>query len=274
MVRHHVKKNKKKTNTKVEPVKEAEDLLKDLDRFAGSSEEEGPNNTDDESVSSNEESRQIKTLDEEESEEASLRDENNSSSDEDEYGAVSAPKVTKKKKKSTRNDDSDESSDVDSDDDMPLAETSQSGMAGAMAKILGFAPSTKAKVAKSVVLSKTITPLQKQQKKEKEQHDVLKLKRKQRREVNLTALHIPLSAATSRPILGKDNSSDLIAKAMAQEIEVESMHRRVATRGVVALFNTIAQHQQEKAQEQVSILPRLIVCVMWIITNYCLVINH
>lgn len=229
--------------------------MTNLDRFAGSSEEEGPN-TDDESVSSNEDSRQIQTHDgdgEEEEEVAdddlSIHDESDSSSDEDEYGAVSARKLTKKK---TARNDSDESSDADadSDDDMPLAETSQSGMAGAMAKILGFAPSTKEKVMKSVVLSKTITPLQKQQKKEKEEHDALKLKRKQRREVNLTALHIPLSAATSRPIVGKDKSSDLIAKAMAQEIEVESMHRRVATRGVVALFNTIAQHQQEKAQDQ------------------------
>jgi len=254
MVRHHVKSKKKKSTGKAEPVKSNEELLKELDRFAGSSEEDEPNaeDTDDESVNSVEDSRQRKTLDGEEADESSLDDENDASSDDDEYGVASAPKP--KKKKASR-DDSDDGSDSDSDDDMQLVETSNNGMAGAMAKILGLAMSNKAKQTKAVVLSKTITPLQKQQKKEKEEYDALKLKRKQRREVNLTALHIPLSAATSRPIAGKDKSSDLIAKAMAQEIEVESMHRRVATRGVVALFNTIAQHQQQKAQEQVSHRP-------------------
>jgi hypothetical protein len=256
MVKHHVKSKKKKSPKTAEPVKSNEELLKELDRFAGSSEEDedGPNaeDTDDESVSSVEESRQMKTLDGEEADESSLEEENDASSDEDEYGVASAPKP--KKKKASR-DDSDDDSDADSDDDMQLVETSHNGMAGAMAKILGLATSNIAKQTKAVVLSKTITPLQKQQKKEKEEFDALKLKRKQRREVNLTALHIPLSAATSRPISGKDKSSDLIAKAMAQEIEVESMHRRVATRGVVALFNTIAQHQQQKANDQVRRRP-------------------
>lgn len=256
MVKHHVKSKKKKSPKTAEPVKSNEELLKELDRFAGSSEEDedGPNaeDTDDESVSSVEESRQMKTLDGEEADESSLEEKNYLSSDEDEYGVASAP--TLKKKKASR-DDSDDDSDADSDDDMQLVETSHNGMAGAMAKILGLATSNIAKQTKAVVLSKTITPLQKQQKKEKEEFDALKLKRKQRREVNLTALHIPLSAATSRPIAGKDKSSDLIAKAMAQEIEVESMHRRVATRGVVALFNTIAQHQQQKANDQVRHRP-------------------
>ena len=228
-----------------------------MDRFAGSSEEEDndqdevENEYDDSSEDEiNEHNLQKHVAGGDEADESSVDEDEEtvSSSDDDEYGPVTTKAVSKKKKASV---DSDSDED-ESDNENMFPEASQNGMAGAMAKILGV-PMPKAKDTKAVVLSKTITPLQKQQKKEKEEYDALRLKRKQRREIALTALHVPLSAATSRPIVGKDKSSDMIAKAMAQEIEVESMHRRVATRGVVALFNTISQHQQQRAQEQVSL---------------------
>jgi hypothetical protein len=247
MVKHHVKSKKKNSsnNAKAEGKKQ-KDLLKDLDRFAGSSEEEeGPHDdTDDESLGSDTDVKQMQGVVDEE--EIGSMGEDDVSSDDDEYGAPAVNQRTANK-----------AIDSDSDDDLlkdlgPVDEQSQSGMSGAMARILGLKAPAKAKATKSVVLSKTFTPLQKQQKKEKEEQDALKMKRKLRRDVNLTALHIPLSAATSRPMMGKDSDSDIVAEAMAKEIEVESMHRRVATRGVVALFNTIAQHQQQKAQQQVS----------------------
>lgn len=239
MVRHHVE-GKKKNKMKPEFQKQTF-MLDDLDRFAGSSGDEGPD-TDNESLHSNE-NEQMDTLDGEEADESSLDAEEDSSS-EDEYGP-SAHHSGLAKKKPVMNSNSEE----DSEDDILINENEQSGMAGAMARILGFsAPTTKQ--LKAVVLSKTITPLQKQQRKEKEQQDALRLKRKHRREVNLNALHIPLSVAVSRPVPGKGKSSNNIAKAMTKDIELESMHRRVATRGVVALFNTIAQHQQQRALQQ------------------------
>ena len=241
MVRHHIKGKKKKVIKKdvAEEKKKQKDMLKDLDRFAGSSEEEGPNDdTDDESLGSVQ---------------ADINDDDSEadvdSSDDDEYGGSTVKNNNRMPKKTSAGTDSDDES---SDDDETNDQSMQRGMSGAMSRILGLKAPAKAKETKSVVLSKTFTPLQKQQKKEKEERDAIKLKRKQRRDVNLTALHIPLSAATSRPILGKNGSSDVIANAMGKEIEIESMHRRVATRGVVALFNTIAQHQQQRAQQQVS----------------------
>eukprot|EP00557_Chaetoceros_sp_GSL56_P005675 CAMPEP_0176498630 /NCGR_PEP_ID=MMETSP0200_2-20121128/12436_1 /TAXON_ID=947934 /ORGANISM="Chaetoceros sp., Strain GSL56" /LENGTH=372 /DNA_ID=CAMNT_0017896875 /DNA_START=28 /DNA_END=1142 /DNA_ORIENTATION=- len=256
--------HKDKTETK-------QDLLKDLDRFAGSSEEDDDDDDDDDdyeqvepSVDTDDESFDESNDDfdegasSDEREESGNEDNDDDSSDDDEYGVpfvatnstVTAP--GKKCKKS----DSESNSGSSSDNDDPATENSQNGMAGAMARILGLSAATQKKPTEpksSVILSKTITPLQKQQKKEKEGEDALRQKRKQRREVNLTALHIPLSAATSRPIAGKDSDSSIVAKAMAREIEVESMHRRVATRGVVALFNAITQHQQQKSQQQADV---------------------
>jgi Rrp15p len=107
-------------------------------------------------------------------------------------------------------------------------------MAGVMAKILGT--STNASRTSSVVLAKTTTPLQRLQRKETEKLQAVKLKRQANRERNLAALHIPLSVATSINI---DEGRISITK----ELEQERFHRRVATRGVVALFNAISQHQ-------------------------------
>lgn len=117
-------------------------------------------------------------------------------------------------------------------------------MAGVMARILGT--STIASRASSVVLAKTTTPLQRLQQKEKEKLHIVKLKHQANRERNLSALHIPLSVATSINI---DEGRISITK----ELEQERFHRRVATRGVVALFNAISQHQNSAGDDEIPV---------------------
>jgi hypothetical protein len=53
----------------------------------------------------------------------------------------------------------------------------------------------------------------------------------------LKSLHIPLSVATT-------NTVEDGRLSVTNELEQERFHRRVATRGVVALFNAISQHQK------------------------------
>ena len=181
----------------------------DLDRFAGSSEEE---------------------------EQSAAESENDESSDEEEHAmAPPSQRGASIRKKSAVNDNDDKNVE-DEEEELVVA----SGMAAAMSRILGTTTSKPGTTP--VVLSKTITPLQrmaaKEQKLEKEQRE----KRRANRERNLTALHIPLSVATSRVA-----TSDT-GKAVAMELEQERTHRRVATRGVVALFNAIAQHQKKSTE--------------------------
>jgi len=116
-----------------------------------------------------------------------------------------------------------------------FVQSSSAKMSNVMARILGTA--NQELHATSVVLSKTTTPLQKMQMKEKEEAKALREKRRDNRERSLTALHIPLSVATTNNIKTGQHS-------VARELERERLHRRVATRGVVALFNAITQHQQ------------------------------
>lgn len=135
-------------------------------------------------------------------------------------------------------------SDIRTKPDQPYVTNSELGgdgedapgqkMAGIMAKILGSSMS--GADSSSAVLAKTTTPLQRLQQKEKEKIKAMKLNREKKRERNLAALHIPLSVATSNTI----NDGH---RTIAKELEQERFHRRVATRGVVALFNAISQHQ-------------------------------
>ncbi|KAL3943946.1 MAG: hypothetical protein SGBAC_001980 [Bacillariaceae sp.] len=132
----------------------------------------------------------------------------------------------------------DSSDDIDVDDELEpdiFIQSSSAKMSNAMAKILGTSKQTQR--VSSVVLSKTTTPLQKMQIKQKEEAKAMQVKRRDNREQSLTALHIPLSVATTNTIETSQNS-------VAKELEHERLHRRVATRGVVALFNAITQHQQ------------------------------
>lgn len=121
----------------------------------------------------------------------------------------------------------DKETEVDSEDDEILTESAPaaSGMANAMARILGPNPTTST-TKKPVVLSKTTTKLQLELSKEAQELKELKARRKLNREKRLTCYHVP-------------SATDV------DEVEQERYHRRVATRGVVALFNAIAQHQQK-----------------------------
>ena len=133
----------------------------------------------------------------------------------------------------------------DADSENEFEDDPASKMANAMAKILGtVAPQ------QSVILGKTKTPLQRMQQKEKEEEQQMKEKRQSNRERNLSALHIPLSVATTNTIEDGQLS-------VTQELEQERLHRRVATRGVVALFNAISQHQ--KGTREVRIVYRFVV---------------
>jgi len=140
------------------------------------------------------------------------------------------------------NDDADDLSSVEGEEPDPASK-----MANAMSRILGAETNRKdekAPPSSSVVLAKTITPLQKLQQKEKELQKAMKEKRRANRERNLTALHLPLSIATTNNI---ESGGQL---SVAKELEQERFHRRVATRGVVALFNAITQHQRNSITDK------------------------
>lgn len=198
-------KSKSKAKRKAVEINEEE-----LHRFAGSSDEE---EVDEEEQMITERKPSIKDV------EAHADDEGENASNDDDDSIE---------------DDDDEVQSDEEDLLEPEVESSSAKMANAMARILG----TTTKAANSnIVLSKTTTPLQRMQKKEKEQAKALKEKRQANRERNLTALHIPLSVATT-------NTIEVGKSSVAQELEQERFHRRVATRGVVALFNAITQHQK------------------------------
>lgn len=206
-------KQKKKT-----PQLKGEQTEKGLDRFAGSSEEEAEESSDDNNDESDVEKEPLKESkwDEGQEEESDDGKDEESMSDDIEGGSR------------------------DDEDEVMFA----SGMANAMSRILGT--TSKAGNA-SVVLSKTTTPLQRMALKEKEHEKEVREKRRANKERNLAALHVPLSVATT--LTGVDGSSGTVGK----ELEQERAHRRVATRGVVALFNAIAQHQKKnEVQESVQ----------------------
>lgn len=181
----------------------------DLDKFAGSSEEENINNDEDDSE-----------------EEVPMKPPKN----------ITNPSIMHQQQKDYHADQDEADSSNSGSSSSSDEEEDKTGMANAMTKILGtFVP-----VSKPVVLSKTTTPLQRQQAKLQEEHKAAKEKRKQNRQERLSAMHVPMSVATTNHV------------TLSEELEQERRHRRVATRGVVALFNAIAQHQHkaEKKEEE------------------------
>lgn len=133
--------------------------------------------------------------------------------------------------------DESEGESIDADDEnQGEVESGRTKMADAMSRILGAR--TKGGTV-PVVLSKTTTPLQRLAMKEKKREQKLRENRRTNRERNLSSLHTPLSVATSR------DTSSTGPSSIAEELEMERTHRRVATRGVVALFNAISQHQKK-----------------------------
>lgn len=196
-------------------------------------------------------------------------------------------KVNKNEKESDSGDEEDDSEDDyadaidkqsdDYDDDELISSSFTSsqgankgaGMANAMARILGgqltmqpekTSESASKKGTKPVILSKTTTPLQRLQQKMKTEEQALRQKRHNRRAENLSAMRLPLapSAGMSAEKLWKETKKsnrkrniedDNDAAAIANEIEGERTHRRIATRGVVALFNAISKHRAAVAAE-------------------------
>ena len=233
MARKHYKKKSKPSAEDAEPSKA------ELDRFAGSSdeEEENDNVTND-------------TLDHHaDADDEGMASASESEDDDDDIlgkGNKLSKTITKKLSRRKKGGDEEESIDSDAenhdDDDSDqdiLADDPSSKMSNAMLRILGTSAPQQ-----SVVLAKTKTPLQKMQQEEKEKAKALRERRKANREKSLMALHIPLSVATTNSIPGESQIS------VAKELENERLHRRVATRGVVALFNAISQHQ--KGAKEVS----------------------
>jgi hypothetical protein len=195
-----------------------------------------------------------------------------------------APKAHKKDNNNKEESESENSGDEDSEDDYADATKSSDnddeiissdpsfkiekgvGMANAMARILGGVSTIKASEAaskkgtKNVILSKTTTPLQRLQQKMKTEEQALRQKRLNRRAENLSAMRLPLapSAGMSAEKLRSENKKskrkrdmkdDNDAAAIANEIEGERTHRRIATRGVVALFNAISKHRAAVAAD-------------------------
>lgn len=211
MVRHHTKGGKRKA----EPVDVENE---DLGRFAGSSDEEDERDVD--------------------------HDEDDDSVDQEEIQddePVKKPPNRSRNPKDGHEADADKSDSNDEDSDAEEEKArGTAGMANAMARILGL--SKAAAGTQSVILSKTTTPLQRMAEKEKQEDKEIKEKRRANRERNLLALHVPLSVATTGTVVASDGAS---GNLLVQELEQERIHRRVATRGVVALFNAISQHQKK-----------------------------
>lgn len=212
MVRHHTKGSKRKK----EPVNLEDE---NLGRFAGSSDEEDERDVD--------------------------HDDDDDVDQEEMQDAEPAKKHPKRSISHKGDDEADHDADEsgssgeDSDAEEERARGT-AGMANAMARILGVP--TPAAGTQSVILSKTKTPLQRLAEKEKQEDKELKEKRRANRERNLAALYVPLSVATTGTVVASDGVSGSL---LVQELEQERIHRRVATRGVVALFNAIAQHQKK-----------------------------
>ena len=240
MVRHHVKKSKKRKKHQSQQQKHLtkQELLQKridegLDEFAGSSEEEEEeeavkgvhvdeeNSEDDQSIPDiNDESDDVKTKDDDDDEIVTKED------SEDEI------------------EDSDNDEGKDSDDEIggsdeedgraPRATNKAEAMADIMSRILGT-DSTKtastalasAKSTKSVVLSKTVTKLQRLRDSERERDLELKKRRRENRTNKLAAMYTPMIT----------NANESIS---------ERAHRHIATKGVVALFNAIARHQHDQ----------------------------
>jgi hypothetical protein len=226
MVRHHTKGGKRKA----EPVDVENE---DLGRFAGSSDEE--------------EERDVNDDDNHDEDDDSVDQEETKEDESEDDEPVKKPPNRSNAPKDGHEADADEagSSDEDSDAEEEKARGT-AGMANAMARILGVSKPSAG--TQSVILSKTTTPLQRMAEKEKQEDKEIKEKRRSNRERNLLALHVPLSVATTGTVVASDGAS---GNLLVQELEQERIHRRVATRGVVALFNAISQHQKKVTTPEV-----------------------
>jgi hypothetical protein len=136
---------------------------------------------------------------------------------------------------------------------IPTTETTKAqNMARAIARILGESSfGNHGLPNKAVILSKTRTKIQKLQSEAREERKTLFLKRSERKQNNLSSMYIPPPIhSNSNGNKGYSSAASSTKKAIvAQELQNDRTYRRIATRGVVALFNAIAQHQREQKQE-------------------------
>ena len=284
MVRHH-KKGKKsdKSSAAKQKKDELEEQLADLDRFAGSSDDAG--SSDEDSVDQNASDDEDPDDKEDDESSASSSDrgtgmdkadrqthpegDGSASSSEDDYTDVFEENMKNPSKNVSPTGDGGDSSDGNSDDEVMFpqsADSKSAGLSNAMSRILGGF--SEKRDPKSVILSKTTTPLQRLQQKIKSEEQELRQKRQSRREQNLSCMRVPLAptAGMSAEKLWKqhakkskrkrgdgpevqDEYQSKNAAAIANEIESERTHRRIATRGVVALFNAISKHRAAVAAE-------------------------
>jgi hypothetical protein len=110
--------------------------------------------------------------------------------------------------------------------------SSSNGLSSAISRILSSSTKTLSKQSaskKSLVLSKTVTKHQKALKEEDDKVKGAGKARSLKRSANLSSMYIPTLTS----------SSSTHTKVLTRERDL----RRVATRGVVALFNAIATHQ-------------------------------
>lgn len=150
------------------------------------------------------------------------------------------------------NDDNSEHSNSEDDTLIPTttaATTKAQNMARAMARLLGASSSADNEQDEVVVLSKTITKIQKLQLEARMEQSSLSLKQSERKQINLSSMYIPPPIRHNNKISSKAAASTNKA-LVAQEVQNDRIYRRIATRGVVALFNAISQHQREQQQQQ------------------------
>ena len=241
----------------------ASDPLESLDRFAGSSEEDNDHGDDDDddddnyndSVKIEEENVADKKIDPKTKMGNKLDDKRNgtpldSTHDNDYEGG----------------NESESDNDVDDKDDDEQRSNNEenevesqfqitTGMANAMNRILSAPTKSRAsstdRTPTAIVLSKTKTPLQIQAEKEKKLQESLKESRRVKRERQIKALHIPLTVATNS-FAALNSNANSASSSLTKELEMERIHRRVATRGIVALFNAIAHHQVRPDQTAIA----------------------
>jgi hypothetical protein len=206
----------------------AEEELQNIDRFAGSSEDESDNDVESEHPHQKEEEhdqnmkKSLGSSSEEEEEKDDNNDDGSKSNESVQSENNDEQNDEEVEDRGIRHDGFDADDDQSDDDEDTEGVELSSGMANAMTRIL----CSNQKQGPSVVLSKTKTPLQVMTEKEKKQQTEFSEKVRRNREKRLSAMVIP--------------------EISAREIERERTHRRIATRGIVALFNAIAKHQQQQ----------------------------
>jgi Rrp15p len=225
------------------------DPLESIDRFAGSSEEEDNDDDDGDNTGA-----RITTAVDNEIEpnnkdnKAGLKRTgtpiHNTSLPADEYEGGNESESDNESEDDDEEEDDDENAERYNEIEQQFQLTT--GMANAMNRILSAPTKSKTssieRTPNAIVLSKTKTPLQIQAEKEKKLQESLKESRRVKRERQIRAIHIPLTVATNS-FAALNSSTNPASSSLTKELENERMHRRVATRGIVALFNAIAHHQ-------------------------------